>query len=206
VYEAELGALQDERAPRGDGDERRDAAKVVDYSQGGAWAPRLAPPSSNRQNPRHDHVTRVRMDHAAESGREDSDMMSWTDLQAARERFRTQSVYFPAPDMTPPPDPLGRSTRRSRGPYSRNEAPPLDFPAVEGMAVVRSPASGQRAIQAHVEGRFGPNVEPPVTIHSGMLDSSAPHLAAREAVQIVQERTASEHMRTQAGYDSMRRR
>ena len=163
--------------------------EVVDYSKGGAPRPNLDPNFPYRRNPRHDHAARVHLDQANSAG--EADMLSWdslNDLQAIKASGRF--VSFPPAQNVVAPDPLGRSVPRSRGLYSREERGGYEVPT--GI-IVRSSGAGERAVAAQQQSRFGGGVSIPAPLQSGHFESSAPHLRAREAVQIEQQRQASEH-------------
>jgi hypothetical protein len=174
-----------------------DEPEVVDYTKADA-APGLRPVAHHRQNPRHDAVTRARLDRQAQEPAADPELADWGDLVAMRERFGMRTVDFPAPDMgSYAPDPLGRSVPRSRGLYGRNDDPrELVNPAAEGVAIVASPVAGQRALQAAQESRFGPGISMPAPIHSSQLHSSMPAMERAERAVVVQRQAASEHSRS----------
>jgi hypothetical protein len=182
------------KVPEPPQDDDRDDSGVVDYMVAD-------------QAPRFLGIARGHPSHDQEAWRQrqqgEPDQMNWSDLVATRERFQMRSTAFPAPSMGPQGDGftangIGQSIPRSRGIYSRDEGPgELVNPAAAGVAVVRSPASGQRAVQAHQEKRFGDKVDPPIQVTSAHLESSMPALEGQEQVQAVREKTASDHMRSQ---------
>jgi hypothetical protein len=187
---------KDKRADRGGRDDRHDEV-VVDYSTGDAL-PGMRPVSQYRSSPRHDAVTRARLDRQAQDQDADAELASWDNLVAMRDRFGMRAVDFPAPPMESyAPHPLGRSVPRSRGLYGRNDSDrELVNPAAESVAIVVSPAAGRAMVQQHTESRFGPGIEMPAPIHSSQLHSSMPAMEKAERVQAVQVRQASEHARS----------
>lgn len=166
--------------------------EVVNYTRA-EQAPRLDPAFPYRPNPRHDAATRASLD-LHESASDEPDQATAWDRMFHRGNS-DGGVIFPAPNM-------GTSGRGIRG---RDSVPEITDWAAAGMLHRPSPAAGQRAMQAHVQDRFGGKVAMSPPIHSGQLESNAPHLQAREQVQIEQQRMASEHARSLAGYNSMRR-
>jgi len=174
--------------------EHIDGEPVVDYSAGGAPRPNLAPNFPYRQNPRHDHSTRARME--LQENPAEADMSSWNDFQAVRASGRY--VDFPPAHASAVPDPLGRSVPRSRGLYSPETGGQLVNPAAAGHAYRPSPMAGQRALEAQKQGsRFGPNVT--VTqVRAGQLASPPPTMVAKESAEVERQRIADDHTRSQA--------
>jgi hypothetical protein len=146
-----------------------------------------------RQPPHLDHNTRVRMQKANSA---EADMSSWANLQATRNSGRY--VTFNAPSPEPAPDPWGRSTRRSRGHFSGKDRGGDEIP------IVRSSGAGERAV-AQQQVRFGGRVEIRQA-QAGMLCAPPPTMVQAEQRVAEQHRQASEHVRTQAGYNAWSRR
>ena len=159
-----------------------------------------------RGHPRHDSVTRARLARQAQDA--DVDMTDWSDLVAMQNSGRW--VRFDTPPTETHGDAftangIGQSVPRSRGLYGRaDEARELINPAAEGMAVVASPARGRAMVQEHTESRFG-SVEMPPPIHSGQLAAPPTTMLNAEKAVVAEERTASDHLRAQAGYAAWRR-
>jgi hypothetical protein len=189
VYEAELGALQDERAPRGDRDNRTD--EIVDYSKGGYTAPGLAPPVQWRQPAHLDRVTKVQREHAEQVAA--STMTSWDEV--ANRAPDSRMVTFPAPSLGPEPGIRGGRER----PHG------AEVNAAAGGNLYRPAPMSAVQMRATQPGRFGPNVREPVQATSAHFESNVPNLVRQEEVQAEQVRQASENLRTQAGYASWRR-
>jgi hypothetical protein len=209
LYQAELDGLQGAYLPRGDHQPASAAGEVVvDYSRGGDALPGLRPVAHYRSNPRHDGVTRARLEQEEAEKPGGGTEPNWAEMtaQAAAREASGHWARFPAPPMhSYAPDPLGRSAPRDRGVRDNGMPYELVNPAAEGVAYVRSPAAGQRALQAAKASRFG-NVEMPPPIHSGQLAAPPTTMVNAEKTAVAEEKTASEHMRSQAGYASMRRR
>jgi hypothetical protein len=113
--------------------------EVVDYSQGAEQRPRFSP-SSPRQNPRHDAVTRSRLDAQESATDEDPDMGTWDQVV---NRPAETKVTFPPPGHS---DPFGRRSSRYQGQA-------IDNPAAEGMAFTGSTTGGERALYDHLRKR-----------------------------------------------------
>jgi hypothetical protein len=192
LYAAELAGLQGEHVPPGAYSE---AGAVVDYSRGGFSAPGMAPPVAYRPNPRHDSVQRARLDQQQNSGDGEADQMTWnSSLEAVRASGRF--VNFPTPDMTPAPDPLGRSVPRDRGLYGRDGSPgQLLSAAAGGVQYVRAPAAPAQ-MQVRKQGkRFGDNVREPIQVVSGHLVAPPQSMLNAEARVTQQDRSEADHLR-----------
>jgi hypothetical protein len=85
-----------------------------------------------RPNPRHDSVTRARL----ERDKQQSDMSSWSNLTALCESGKFVDFSGPAPVPRRGYDGLGRSIPRSRGLYDHEHGGELYNPAAAGMSVV----------------------------------------------------------------------
>jgi hypothetical protein len=115
-------------------------------------------------------------------------------------------VTFNAPSTEPAPDPWGRSVRRDRGLYGHEERRELINPAAEGTLHRASPLAGRRALQAHVQRRFGDVIPIPPAVHSGQLCAPPSSMVQAEQRVAEQQRQASEHARSLGGWASTRRR
>jgi hypothetical protein len=156
---------------------------VIDYTRGDPQ-PGLRPLTGYRSPSRHDTARRVQEDHARRLADAEPDQASWDEVV---NRQPDRRVAFP---------PAPGSSALAGGFRGRGEVPEITDWASAGQFYRPSPAAGQRALQAHTSDRFGGRVEYPPAIHSGQLESNAPHLQAREAVQAAQVRQASEHSRS----------
>jgi hypothetical protein len=209
LYQAELDGLQGAYLPRGDHQPASAAGEVVvDYSRGGDALPGLRPVAHYRSNPRHDGVTRARLEQEEAEKPGGGTEPNWAEMtaQAAAREASGHWARFPAPPMhSSAPDPLGRSAPRDRGVRDNGMPYELVNPAAEGVAYVRSPAAGRRAMQAAKASRFGPNVPMAAPVQSGQLAAPPTAMVEQEAAQAEAVRTASEHLRSLGPSASLRR-
>ena len=175
LYHAERGQdASDYEHLDGDGE-------VVSYAHGGYAAPGLAPPVSYRANPRHDLVTRQRLDRAQAD--DDNELTSWDEM-VAQPRNSGHFVDFHRSST-------GHDFR------GRDEVPTIDNWTVEGMAYRQSAMAGQSMMHGHQSDRFGGRVSPPQPpIHSSQLAAPPSSMVQAEAQVAAQERAASDHVRS----------
>jgi hypothetical protein len=119
--------------------------EIIDYSHGGDALPGLHPITAYRNNPRHDAVTRARLDAQAQDQAAEADITDWESLQEMRARYGQSTVAFP-PAPTTSGDVFGRRSSRYQG-------QPIDNPAAAGELYRASPVAGQRALYDHISRR-----------------------------------------------------
>jgi hypothetical protein len=169
---------------------------VVDYTQGGDQRPSFRQATQN--NIRHDTARRVQMDMAAKPA--ELEPGDWEEQQQARAAAAPSTALFPAAvDVGENVFYGGRQSYRGRG-------EPVSNPAALGLAIVAPNRPGVQAVAAQKASRFGPDVDPPVQVTAGMLAAPPSTMVDSEQAVVAEEKAASDHMRSLAGYASWRRR
>ena len=123
------------------------AAEVVSYAHGGASAPGILPPVTHRDNPRHDWVTRQRLERQAQADDDEPEMTSWSAMIGQPRNAGRYADFHGSSD--------GVDLR------GRGDVPPVDNWSVLGQAFRPDPAIALAAIHEHVSARFGGRVSPP---------------------------------------------
>ena len=124
-----------------------------------------------------------------------ADQLDW-EGRMERRASAAPGAYVPPAPMSPGGDPFGRRSSRYEGVEVN--------PAAVGTLYVPPPMSPQQ-IRAAQPGRFGDKVEAPVQVTAAHLAAPPTTMVKAEEHAVEEERRASDHARSQAGYHSMRR-